>query len=206
MNAQGRKRFPLTRQKEFSSMEDTINKSRRRLLEAIPAMTAAMAPVAAKALAGLPAAAAVADDPIFAVIEAHREAMRAVPATLWATDQLIKSGIEGSWSYRTDEREPPAGCTDNPKWIATQLAERDAFENVSDALLKVLTTRPATIAGVAAVLAHVGLPMFPDEKFAITDDTILFATTGSWRDDIVAAGARFPAAIATTLHKLIAAA
>jgi hypothetical protein len=186
-------------------MEDAINTSRRKLLEAIPAMAAAMAPVAATAFTGAPAA-EMADDPIFAVIEAHREAMRAVPPALWATDRLIKTGMEGSWSYRAGEREPRQDCTDSQEWIAVQIAERDAFENVSDALLKVLTTAPITLAGIAAVLAHVGLPMFPDEKFAITDDTILFATSGSWRDDIVAAGARFPSTIAATLHKLIGAA
>jgi hypothetical protein len=52
--------------------------SRRRLLARIPAVAAAAVPAAATALGGLPA---TGDDPVFAVIERHRQAFEAYNAT-----------------------------------------------------------------------------------------------------------------------------
>ncbi len=50
---------------------NTTNLSRRRLLASVPAAAAAMAPAAATALYRLPVEG---DDPIFAVIDRHRQA------------------------------------------------------------------------------------------------------------------------------------
>jgi hypothetical protein len=50
-------------------MKTDSNLSRRKLLASMPAAAAAMAPAAAIALGGLPT-----DDPVYAAIEAHREA------------------------------------------------------------------------------------------------------------------------------------
>ena len=86
-----------------------------------------------------------------------------------------------TWHYSIHEPEVPEGCADAPEWIAVQIAVRDGNEA---GLLAVLTTTPATLAGVAAVLEHVGLRVFPDEKGGINDPIILADAFGTLSDEI----------------------
>jgi hypothetical protein len=81
--------------------------SRRHMLATIPAAAAAMTPGAAGALAGLPTAPAdaSADDPVFAAIEQHREALQALAALHEPPDalltQLSRAGVHAFLAWLT---------------------------------------------------------------------------------------------------------
>jgi hypothetical protein len=81
-------------------MTNTTNLSRRRLLaSSMPALAtaAAMAPVAATALCRLPTGAG--DDPVFAVIERHRQAIEAYKVT-----GEISTRLYSEWEEQQDPR------------------------------------------------------------------------------------------------------
>jgi hypothetical protein len=160
-----------------------------------------MAPVAASALCRLPTGG---EDPVFAVIERHREAVKAEYSALIKEGQLeeIIPDERCRWSPRFGtEEEPPENCTDDPVWIEAQIAHVKAAYERTDLLLELLTTPPTTIAGVAAILAHLAEPPFPDNK----NETHLDFAGDCWRDDLNEAAALFMPMIPATLRKLLAA-
>ena len=81
-------------------------------------------------------------DPIFAAIDGHRAALR---GWLAAYDRLV-----------LHDTIPPEARPDAPEWIEANAAFLAAGEDVAKALVAVLSTPPATIAGVADVLDYVG--------------------------------------------------
>jgi hypothetical protein len=101
---------------------------------------AVKAPAAETALSGLPPAATTASevDPIFAVIAEHRAHMRD-----WA------DAMDAEHEAESDEEDKAA--------TAAIDAASDAFES---SIGVVLTAQPTTIAGVAALLEHVGQEEF----------------------------------------------
>jgi hypothetical protein len=104
------------------------------------ALGAPLAPVTETALSSLPAATAASSevDPIFAVIAEHRAHMRAWADAMDAEDEA-----------ESDEEDKAAAAAID--------AASDAFEA---SIGVVLTVQPMTIAGVAALLDHVGQEEF----------------------------------------------
>lgn len=145
-------------------------------------------------LAGAPAVAAMATsagdaDPVFALIAAHLNAMRASATANEAAEALAGSHGEEDGS---------------PEWIAANTARYSAWQAEDVALLEFLTTEPTTIAGVLAALEHASSPQYPEidlvEKFPAP---VLFAATCTSDVAMVGAGAAFPAMIAAALRKLL---
>jgi hypothetical protein len=84
-----------------------------------------------------------ADDPIIAVIEAHRRA--------WAKTHAAfehQSAVEDVLGARVGEAE------DDPQWIAANAAVGEALALQDDLAVRLLETRPTTIAGAAALLTY----------------------------------------------------
>jgi hypothetical protein len=184
-------------------MTNMTNLTRRKVFASLPAAAAAMAPAAATALSGL--ATGTAGDPIFAVLAEHREAMRAESVAYRAqadAEETIPLTLR-SWSYRAGDEGLPAGCTDPPEWIAAEMGVVNACNRARDAELAVLLTPPTTLAGVVALLDHVGLPNFPDEDGSDGNDTILENASLCFRDDIKDAATDFLPMIVDTLRELL---
>jgi hypothetical protein len=141
------------------------------------------APVIAAAIASLER------DPVFALIEAHRQAMRDSTAANEAAEALAANKGEED---------------DSPEWIAANTARYSAWQAEDIALFEFLTTQPTTIAGALAALDHASSPQYPDidvvEKFAAP---VLFAATCTQDVAMVGAGAAFPTMLAAALRKLL---
>jgi hypothetical protein len=103
-----------------------------------------------------PASAHRVTDPIFAAIKAHRTAWAEFLATIRATSRLEKElpGHKRRWSATVEERQPPRGHTDDPRWIGNQLAVLAASDSADEAALTLLHVEPATLAGVIALLDY----------------------------------------------------
>jgi hypothetical protein len=160
--------------------------SRRALRMWLAAAATPMAPALATAMGGLPTSPATDPDPIFAVIAEHRAHMRA-----WADASEAEDMAE------TDEEAKAAN--------EAICAASDAFE-ISIGL--VLSVQPTTVAGVAALLEHVG----QEEFFGMSsggepDDYETTLTTWLNRGDDDNSRKRiaqdFPLRLAATLRSLI---
>jgi hypothetical protein len=131
--------------------------SRRSLLASVPAVALAATPAMATLLGGLPASPS--NDPIFAIIAEHRRVMRA-----WMDAFTLEDMSELGSPEERAARD-----------LGTELCHRQ-----QDMVRAVLTVQPTTIAGVAALLEHVG----QDEDLDMCDrngdarQTIL----GQWGD------------------------
>jgi hypothetical protein len=161
---------------------NTTNLSRGKLLASMPAAAAAV-PTVASALCRRPAEG---DDPIFALIAEHREAMRAVSAANSLHSDLEERlpPEQREWCYSAGEKGPPEDCTDAPEWITAEIAVGDAYERMNDSLVAVLETRPPTLAGVLALLEHATLPCFPEERNSDGNQSILITARLSYREDV----------------------
>jgi len=157
--------------------------TRRRLLASVPAVAAIAAPATATALGGLPAV--VGDDPIFAVIESHHDAMKSSTAAYHAQSDMEESGAqEGS-----------------AEWEAAEATVYNAGSRHNQAQLDFLTTAPATMAGILASLDHAASPMFPYEKgesVTVQQDALCARC-----EELVNAAEQFPAMISGALRKLL---
>jgi hypothetical protein len=187
-------------------MKTDTNLSRRRLLAGVPAVAAVGVPSVASALGGL----AEGSDPIFALIEQHKQGMRALSAAYRQHSELEKTipMAQRSWTYTAWDPEPPEGCTDPPEWIAAEIAARDACADEDDMLFELLTTEPATLAGAIAALEYASSPTYPDNRKGgkvNPCEIILIDATNSFDEELKEAAAQFPALIAATLRKLLAA-
>ena len=88
-----------------------------------------------------------ADDPIIAVIEAHR---RAYSETRAAYERLSVVEAELVAGARVS-----AGVAENDsRWIAANDAAGDALAVQDDLVMKLIETQPTTIAGAAALLSY----------------------------------------------------
>jgi hypothetical protein len=165
-------------------MKTDTTLSRRRLLAGVPAVAAVGVPSVATALGGLSAGATI--DPIFGLIAAQRETMRALTAAFRKQSAMEEADGDDGWN---------AGCIDVD----------DAHDCDCDALAAVLTTPPTPLGGVAALLEHCGLPRFPDEKGATTrrNDSILRDAGLCCQEDVQEAARGFLPIIAATLRKLL---
>jgi hypothetical protein len=145
-------------------------------------------------------------DPIFELIADHREAMKAYTAAVHAANRLseVLPDEQQHWFWTADAPDLPADCADAPEWIDAQLALSRAGEAIEDALFEVLTTVPTTLAGVAAVLDHVSLPMFPDDDppGGSGDPRILENAFGNVYEDVGDIGDNFLPEIAEAVRRL----
>jgi hypothetical protein len=86
-------------------------------------------------------------DPIFAVIEAHRrscaESLAAYKRQSEVEDELVAV-------FRVSVGEAEA----DPRWIAVNAAAQEALRVQDDLALKLVNTRPTTVAGAAALLTY----------------------------------------------------
>jgi hypothetical protein len=87
------------------------------------------------------------DDPIIAVIEAHRRAY----AETWAAYERL-SVVEYELMARV--RVSAGEAENDPRWIAANDAAGDALAAQDDLAVKLLQTQPTTIAGAAALLSY----------------------------------------------------
>jgi len=87
------------------------------------------------------------DDPIIAVIEAHR---RACAETCAAYERLSIVEHELMAGVRVSAGE----AENDPRWIAANDAAGDALAVQDDLAVKLLQTQPTTIAGAAALLSY----------------------------------------------------
>jgi hypothetical protein len=154
---------------------------------------AGLSVAAAAGVAALPAGAqgagasewAGAADPIFAVIAEHRAAVEAYVRALHVEGALRGPGMDA----------------------ASRIVSA-AFAHANTHLLEVLTVQPTTLAGVAAVLHHVGLPEFLDkaefgEHEDEEDETILSAPILAYECEWKCAVRDFPTRLAETVRSLI---
>ncbi len=124
------------------------NPNRRYVVAAIAALPA---------LAATGAVAQDAADPVFAAIETHKTAAanHAEAVDVIAELEEALPPQERQWSAADGEREPPAGTSDNPRWIDAQVAvlsSGDALDDASWALID--SAAPTTVAGAAALLSY----------------------------------------------------
>lgn len=105
------------------------------------------------------------DDPIFAVIEAHRAAGASYSAAIEASsrleDELPAERCKYSWTVW--DTEPPANCDDDPRWLACEFEQARAMKAIDDTAAQMVHVRPATLAGCAALLS------FAAETYAVDD-------------------------------------
>jgi hypothetical protein len=87
------------------------------------------------------------DDPIITAIEAHRRAWFETSAAL--DRQNVVEGELGAGA-----RVPAGEAESDPRWIAANNAVREAMAVQDDLAVKLLQTRPNTIAGAAALLNY----------------------------------------------------
>lgn len=100
---------------------------------------------------------AAAVDPVFEAIERHREAFSVWGATLAEQDRLegILPRERREWSPSMNNLMPPEDCDDAPEWIANQHADWAHCNDESSTLCKLVSTVPATAAGIAALVRYV---------------------------------------------------
>ena len=87
------------------------------------------------------------DDPIIAVIEAHRRAC----AETWAAYER-RSAVEDK--LVAGVRVPAGEAENDPRWIAADDAAGEALAVQDDLAVRLLETQPTTIAGAAALLTY----------------------------------------------------
>jgi hypothetical protein len=127
---------------------DSTTTTRRRFL----AGAAAIAPAAGLAIiaSGAVAQAIAAPDPVFAVIEAHKAATKALDHHLDETAVLEKTLPDDRRQSVITARESDG----RPEWIANERAVVAACEREREAAMAILKTSPTTLAGVAAILEY----------------------------------------------------
>jgi hypothetical protein len=147
---------------------------------------------AVAAVAALPVAAPAMADPIFAVLAEHREAMKAYLSAADASGRLEDHTLEGK---------------------AARAVTEAAVKREHAAQFAVLTAQPTTIAGVVALLDHVGQDGFLGEAPEgegpdVFDETILSGWAHATEDysHFKLAAQQLPGRLAVTMRSLIAAA
>jgi len=96
---------------------------------------------------------AQADDPIFAAIERHRAAWAELERRTSVTIRL-ENILPPDHRKAHHRDEPSAGEGDDPRWTAAMADWSQASDASEDAAAELLTIKPATVAGVAALLDY----------------------------------------------------
>jgi hypothetical protein len=153
---------------------------------------AGLSVTAAAGVAALPVgAAAIAlagADPIFALLAEHQATMKVYFAA---------AAISGNLSY------------DSPEWKAAEAVTQSAIEREHAAIHALFTAQPTTLAGVAALLAHVGQGQFLDATEEAEDtgdfETVLSTWAQALSDHKLAIASKgFLRRVAATMHSLLA--
>jgi hypothetical protein len=158
-------------------------KTRRALLASAPAVAAAVLAGTTVALA-IPRTGDV--DPIIAAIAEHQ-----------AAAGEYRRAVMVSGAMR------PGGPNKDPGFDAASAATNDASDREQEALYDVLTTQPTTLAGVVALLAHVGLPEWVTEDDDLEVETFLSMCANALDDELKQAARDFPAHLAETMRGII---
>jgi hypothetical protein len=150
------------------------------MAQADHANTTSPPPGARPAATFFPTSATEKADPIFAVLADHRAAVKAY---------LAASEIDGNLE------------TGTPEWEAANAVTQAAIKREREMHHTVLTTQPTTMAGVIALLEHVGQDRYLGEAEDHDRETVLSAShvQGS---SLVAASREFPLRLATTVRGL----
>jgi hypothetical protein len=120
--------------------------NRRSLLAAAPAIAA----MPAVALAAQPS------DPVYELIVAHRRAVAELGAELGSEEDVIAEIRRRRWwLYHANQPSPPAGCTDDPRWIEYENAVAARWSAEERALRIFACHEPASIAGMVAAIDYV---------------------------------------------------
>jgi len=117
--------------------------STRRIFLAQAASTAVIAATVAPA-------ASMTTDPIFAAIEAHRDAMAGSKFINDLHSELDRKLPVERRRSRITPWEEEIVSTDDPRWIGCTRALMTAFDRETNAAIELLTVRPTTAAGVLA--------------------------------------------------------
>jgi hypothetical protein len=124
--------------------------SRRAVLAGAATLPALAVPAVAGSLA---------PDPIFAAIENHRK-LWALCCDGWARIGELEESLPASkrtWSWNFYERQPPANCSDDPRWIENELHTWNVLaQEADDAAWAMLEHPPTTMGGLDALNAYAG--------------------------------------------------
>jgi hypothetical protein len=168
-------------------MMKTIS-SRRALLASAPAAAAAVLAGGTVAFA-IPRTGEV--DPIFAVIAEHCAAIDAHCRAVCIVSEMMDFGPDK-----------------DPRYDAAKDVSDMAHDRMSDAMWGVLTEQPTTVAGVAALLAHVGRDEWLDNSEPGYDDqkeTLLSTFIHEdFSHEFKRAAQDFPVRLAATMRSIIA--
>ncbi len=103
--------------------------------------------VASVASAAAVAAPQTTDHSVAAAMERHTKAWTSLESLLSAhsalEDRLPKE--TRSWFSTWEQPVPPEGCTDDPRWIAVELAIRNAHEEVNASEAELVQVRPTSL-------------------------------------------------------------
>jgi hypothetical protein len=122
-------------------------------------------------------------DPIFAAIDKHKTACTAYEGPRRASANMVSS---------------------DPRYKATERAERKVAARETRALAEFLSCRPTTLRGVLAALEHAGRPewlIYYDKKG--TGKTVLSAPSNYVAEQIKELAKSFPRRLAKTLTEII---
>jgi hypothetical protein len=135
----------------FTQKERAMHTMNRRALVAGAAS-------ALPTIAALPPAAAALTleaDPIFAAIEAHRQAYTAIVADLRRHSALEEELPQEKRQTFIHAHEEKIIETDDPRWIAAERALSDGWNVIEDAGCDLVNIEPTSVAGVVALLHYV---------------------------------------------------
>jgi hypothetical protein len=119
------------------------------------ALVASTAAMPAAAALGLPVAQAAAEpDPIFAAIEAHRQAEVEFGVRVGRRRALEEDLPQRQRKSNNHHGEQTIVETDDPRWIVAIREEDEGSDLAEEAALAFVRTEPTTIAGVRAMLAY----------------------------------------------------
>jgi hypothetical protein len=108
---------------------------------------------------GAIASATATTDRVFFVIDNHRQAFARWLASLAEIarleNELPKEARRWSVAYADDPLEPPADCTDDPRWIAAEQATHATYDVESNARHDLAAVVPDTLAGAVALIRYV---------------------------------------------------
>ena len=155
---------------------NTMSPSRRTVLAGISVAVAPAVPAVDKSLGAV----ALPDDPIFAVIKAHHQAMAHEINCVEAADVDVEA-VDGAEEAEVQQRM------------------HEAYDLHHDAIVTLLTTDPTTLAGAVALLEYVGSPEYPDEA-----TPLLFNVIDVNDERIPSAVEAFPTRLAASIRRLIA--
>lgn len=95
-------------------------------------------------------------DPIFELIETYEKKLAEYNDAISAEPEGIASDRR-EWHSMIDDKTPPKGCKDDPRWIAYQINMSKAGDTAANAMQRVVSTRPLTLRGTLALMEFIDL-------------------------------------------------